>query len=68
METARLIVKTRKLGYIALLAAGLALVTAVPALAEVASSPVVPVCGTDQPESDEPWAAPPERGRPGEPY
>ncbi|MBW3634089.1 MAG: hypothetical protein KY456_13780 [Chloroflexi bacterium] len=68
METARVMAEIRRLGYVVMLAMGMALVTAAPALAEVALSPVAPVCGTDQPESSDPWAAPPERGRPGEAY
>jgi hypothetical protein len=35
---------------------------------EASRSLTAPECGTDPPQSDEPWEAPPERRMPGEPY
>ena len=68
METTRVMTKTRALGYVATLAIGMAFVMATPMLAETDLSRSSSVCGPDRPESHEPWAVPPQQGRPGEPY
>lgn len=68
METARSMAGLRALGIVALLAAGIVLGATLPTLADADLSLATAGCGTDQPESGELWAAPPEQGRPGEPY
>jgi hypothetical protein len=68
METTSVFAGLRAFSIVAVLAAGMAFVTAVPAVAEGEPSITAPACGIEQPGSEEPWAAPPERGRPGEPY
>ena len=68
MVTARVGAGLRTVGIMTALAAGMAFVAAVPAVAEEEPSLTTPVCGIDQPGSDEPWVAPPERRMPGKPY
>ncbi len=63
----------RSLGSVAMLAAGLVLGAAVPALAEVGevdSSELVTACSPIETVStgESEWAVPPMPGRPGEPY
>ena len=68
METTRLFAGRRTFGIVAVLAAGMALITSVPVATEAGFSLAPPLCGTGQPESDEPWVGPPMQVRPGEPY
>jgi hypothetical protein len=58
----------QKVGFVTMLAAGMALTTIVPARAEVDHPLASPTCEADQPADAEPWAAPPARRMPGEPY
>jgi hypothetical protein len=68
MEKALVIPTLRRLGFVTIMALSMAIVSTAPALAEPSSSSATAACGADQSESGEVWAAPPERGRPGEPY
>jgi hypothetical protein len=57
-----------KVGFVTIVAAGMALTTVVPARAEVDHPLASPVCEAAQPAGAESWAAPPARRMPGEPY
>lgn len=69
IQTTAITTGLRKLGYVAVLAVGLALGAAVPAMANAVSDDQAAICaalGFSAP--DEAWSAPPSPGRPGEAF
>ena len=69
MQATAMVTELRKLGYVAVLAVGLALGAAMPAVADSSGRDVAALCealGFTASETE--WVAPPTPGRPGEAF